>query len=79
MRLLVEERLTVLTDQLNQAPPRKYLDATRALLSWLSEVEELLSESILITDIATMEKNMTHFKVIQTLCILYSSLSSIRQ
>jgi len=55
-----------LTQQLIQSPPKKYLDATDALVSlvrWLSEVEDVLSEKVYISDINTMEKKISLYKV----------------
>jgi len=52
-----------LTQQLIQSPPKKYLDATDALVRWLSEVEDVLSEKVYISDINTMEKKISLYKV----------------
>ena len=62
--LFIEKRELEIGQRLNQAPPRKYLDATEALISWLTEVEEVLAERVYITDISTMEKNVTLYQVL---------------
>ena len=60
---IIEERELTLSQRLNQTPPRKYLDATEALITWLSDVEEVLAETVYITDISTMEKNLALYQV----------------
>lgn len=46
-----------------ESAPRTYLAATEALISWLTEVEEVLAEKVHITDVSTMEKNVTLYQV----------------
>ena len=60
-----EDRMRRLSEHLTHVPPRKYLDATEALMKWLTEAEEILLENVYITDITTMEKNITLYQVIQ--------------
>jgi hypothetical protein len=53
-----------LTDALERAPPKAYLEAREALLRWLHNNEEVLvSEKFCIKELAVMEKQLKQFKV----------------
>ncbi|XP_053396069.1 dystrophin-like isoform X7 [Mercenaria mercenaria] len=59
------ERQKKLTEALERAPPKAYLEAREALLRWLHNNEEVLvSEKFCIKDLPIMEKQLKQFKTL---------------
>eukprot|EP00058_Branchiostoma_floridae_P013392 XP_002598880.1 hypothetical protein BRAFLDRAFT_90094 [Branchiostoma floridae] len=55
-----------LTKALEQAPPKQYLEAMKALTQWIDNVESLLTtEKFYIADIPTMKDQQQKFKEVQ--------------
>ena len=70
--MLSGERQRALSEALDKAPPKAYLEAMAALLKWLHNNLDLLrSEKLEVKELATMEKQLRQFKVGILLCLLY--------
>ncbi|KAJ8315396.1 hypothetical protein KUTeg_007546 [Tegillarca granosa] len=62
----ISKRQQLLSEALEKAPPRRYLDAMVALLQWISDMEVVLeTEKFAITDIDIMEKQLQQYKSLQ--------------
>ncbi len=58
------EREKLLNRALENAPPKQYLDAMKALTEWLEKVEEVLKvEEFYITELDDLEEQLQEFKV----------------
>ncbi|XP_072035549.1 dystrophin-like [Amphiura filiformis] len=60
------EREKMLNKALENAPPKQYLDAMKALTEWLEKVEEVLkSEEFFVTELDDLEEQLQEFKDLQ--------------
>ena len=58
------ERQKKLSEALDKAPPKAYLEAMAALLKWLQNNKDVLkSEKYEVKELAVMEKQYRQFKV----------------
>ncbi|KAL3882693.1 hypothetical protein ACJMK2_029006, partial [Sinanodonta woodiana] len=61
----IGERQRQLTEALEKAPPKAYLEAIDALLTWINNNEQVLqSESFQVTETSLMEKQRSQFKTL---------------
>lgn len=58
------KRQQSLSDALEKAPPRTYLEAMGALLKWLGDMEAVLdTEKFVITDVEVLDTQLQQFRV----------------
>ena len=61
---IIGERQKKLSEALDKAPPKAYLEAMAALLKWLQNNKDVLkSEKYEVRELAVMEKQYRQFKV----------------
>ncbi|KAL5009782.1 hypothetical protein ScPMuIL_012087 [Solemya velum] len=63
----ISERQHLLTEALNKAPPRAYLDAMDALLKWISHIENVLqSEKFQVRSLKVLEEQLQQYRALQS-------------
>ncbi|XP_069136952.1 dystrophin-like isoform X1 [Argopecten irradians] len=63
----ISKRQQNLSDALEKAPPRTYLEAMGALLKWLSDMESVLeTERFVITNVEVLDAQLQQFRSLQT-------------
>ncbi|XP_076466610.1 dystrophin-like isoform X3 [Babylonia areolata] len=59
----IRDRQTVLTEELEKAPPRSYLEAMAVLLKWLSDIELILQgEKVHLGSLSTLHTKLDMYK-----------------